>query len=108
MKHFKWTPIRNCRKFYKRYYYLNYPIDQELVDELNQFGFLETYKFSDYSKKAKDIFTIKLDGYIELSGAYDDECLQVTVPIESPAIVSEIELIITTWSLKIQYRNQVA
>lgn len=98
MKYFSWVSTRNCRKFFKRSYSLQYQIDGSLVSDLEKFGFLETYAFSKFSKSSLDQFKIKLEGELELSGLLKGNSLNVVVPKEYPSFIREIESIIESWS----------
>ncbi len=98
MNQFVWISTRNCRKFYKRVYTLNKKIDQDLIRSLSDFGLLEDYSFSNFSQDSKDIFKVKMDDEIEISGTIDDTYLQVTVTKKNPEILMQIEAKINSWS----------
>ena len=79
-EHFSWIPTRNCRRFLKRNYTLKFGIDSMLVAKLEKFGFLETYEFSKFSKTSLDLFKIRIEGELELSGLYESTSLNVLIP----------------------------
>ena len=98
MNHFKWIATQNCIQFYKRTYTLNRDINQALIDALSDLGTLEQFNFSEFSPSAKDLFKIKLDLEIEISGTISDSYLQVTVSKNNPEILVLIEKKINQWS----------
>ncbi|WP_462248760.1 hypothetical protein [Ekhidna sp.] len=98
MNHFKWIATQNCIRFYKRTYTLNHDISQALIDALSDLGMLEQFNFSEYSPSSKDLFKIKLDLELEISGTLSDTYLQVTVSRNNPEILALIEKKINQWS----------
>lgn len=97
-QHFSWTEIRNCRRYFKRYYTLSHAIDQDLVDGMGQFGFATITEFSKFAPQAFDTFKIKLDDDVELSGSIKSTDFYVTVSRQSPELLAEIESVLTVWS----------
>lgn len=94
---FSYTVIRNCRKFYKRYYTLSSPADDALVDQLERFGLKEVVAFSQYAATSLDIFTIKFEQEIEISGAFKSNQVQVTISKQYPEFLHEFEEILDNW-----------
>jgi hypothetical protein len=97
-QHFSWTEVRNCRRFFKRYYTLSHAIDQDLVDGMTCFGFPEITRFSQYAPEAFDTFKVKMDDDMELSGSIKSHDFYVTVSRQSPDILEEIEGLLAEWS----------
>lgn len=98
MNHFTWIPTRNCIRFFKRTYTLKYKIDYHLVSALSDFGLIENHPFSNHSERSKDIFKVKVEFEIEISGTMDDTYLEITVPKKNPEIIAQIEAKINSWS----------
>ncbi|OJJ23774.1 hypothetical protein BKI52_05335 [marine bacterium AO1-C] len=94
---YKWVQIRNCRRFYKRYYSTIFNADQSLLKLLQIFGLLEVQEFSKYAPSALDAFSIKLENEIDISGALGSKELQVTILKTNPHILKAFEDTLAQW-----------
>ena len=92
--------ILNCRKYIKRYYVLHYPIDEDLVMLLGEFGEIERQYFSRYSALSKDSFSIKCEDAIQVAGALADNQVLVTLIRAYEKYLPEIEQILTAWQAR--------
>ncbi len=97
---FRWTQIRNCRKFYKRCYTTRYPVDSLLLGQLEVFGFLEIQSFSKYSSQALDLFKIKFEEEVEISGTIGFTQIQMSISRSYPEMVQKFEKTLRNWSLE--------
>ena len=105
-EYFTCIPTRNCRRFYKHNYELKYRINKSLVSRLEKFGILNTIQFSKFSNQANDLFKIKMDDEIELSGVLNDHVFRLTISKQLPELVQEVESILEDWSIAISSTNQ--
>lgn len=108
MDHFKWVKTRNCRRFIKRTYTLNYPINDQLISTLKDHGDLEILCLSDYSTSFNDIFKIRVEELIEISGSFRDVYLQLTIKKTAADIIKVIEAEMNSWSERMIKRNEMA
>jgi len=97
MEAFKFTTIKNCRRYTKRCYTLSRMADEELVSRFENFGILEMNYFSKYSALAKDTFKIRFDDQIEVSGTLDSESMYVTISKEHHELEETVEAEINEW-----------
>lgn len=96
--YFKCIKTRNCRRFFKHNYVLQFKIDHELVSKLENFGMLEITEFSKFSNLANDMFKVRMDSEIELSGTINDTLFRLTISREYPELVTDVETILNNWS----------
>ena len=96
---FSCIKTRNCRRFHKRTYTLAKEIDNDLVDSLQKLGVLEIIKFSDYLATARDIFKVRIEDLLEISGTFNDRYLQITLRKDLAEMIIDIEGKINSWSL---------
>lgn len=89
--------ILNCRKYIKRYYVMFEPTDDVLLAQLSTFGEVELHHFSKYSPLSKDVFHIKCEDAIEISGALKDVQVMVTLIREYEDYLPQIEQTLITW-----------
>lgn len=99
MNYFTKIVTKNCRHFYKHHYELSVPVDDELLGQLENFGFMEIINFSKFSPKALDAFKIKLEDTIELEGAICGNYVMASVKKTCPRVLSELEETINSWLL---------
>lgn len=97
MPPFTWQQIRNCRRFYKRYYTTSYRVDANLLARLEVLGMLEIQEFSKYSSQALDAFKIRFDEQVDIAGTIGDTQIQVTIIKAFPAMLQQFENILTEW-----------
>ena len=98
MPPFTWQQIRNCRRFYKRYYTTSHRVDADLLARLEVLGMLEIQPFSKYSIQALDAFKICFDEQVNIEGTIGDNQLQVTIIKAFPEILQQFEDILTEWA----------
>jgi len=103
-KFYKWVQIKNCRRFYKRYYSTSFKANQHLLELLQAFGLLEVQQFSKYAPTALDAFSIKLENEIDISGALGSESIQVTILKTTPHLLQAFEDTLVQW-VKIQHKT---
>ena len=75
---------KNCRKFYKRMYDFERPLTAQFVDGLAVFGYLKIYHFSTIVPTAKDVFSVKGNEGLEISGAINDKSILLVIPKNNP------------------------
>ncbi len=100
MQAFHCTLIRNCRRYTKKCYRLNRNIDKALIRRLEKFGILEITNFSVFSSAARDIFKVRFDDEIEISGTLSWVDLSVTVSKRHPDLENLVEEEILDWYLR--------
>lgn len=97
MPPFTWQQIRNCRRFYKRYYTTSHQVDADLLARLEVLGMLEIQAFSKYSSQALDAFKIRFDEQVDIAGTIGDTQIQVTIIKAFPEMLQQFEGILTEW-----------
>lgn len=95
---FQWEQIRNCRRFFKRYYTINFLADHDLLEQLSVLGLVETYDFSKYVAQALETFNIKMENEVDISGAIGSAEIQVTIIKTCPQMLQNFEDILSKWS----------
>lgn len=95
---FQWVQIRNCRRFFKRYYTVNFLADDDLLEQLSVLGLVEAYDFSKYAVQALETFNIKMENEVDISGAIGSAEIQVTIVKTCPQVLQNFEAILSKWS----------
>jgi hypothetical protein len=97
---FKIKKIKNCRRFIRNCYTLLKPIDKDLLNRLENYGYLEIQNFSSFSPLAKDAFKLKLENILEITGVVEGNQFFITIAKTDISLVEKIEKELIDWTEK--------
>ncbi|WP_338766493.1 hypothetical protein WAF17_03900 [Bernardetia sp. ABR2-2B] len=95
--YFEVKQIKNCRQFIRNCYTLSKPIDKNLLNQLENYGYLEIQNFSSFSALAKDSFKLKLEDILEVTGVIDGNQFFITIAKTDLNLVERIEQELIIW-----------
>ena len=98
--YFEIKQVRNCRKFIRNCYTLSKSIDKTLLNQLENYGYLEIQNFSSYSPLAKDSFKLKLEDILEITGVIEGNQFFITIAKTDLELVEKIEKEVIYWTQK--------
>lgn len=95
--YFEIKQIKNCRRFIRNCYTLSKSIDKKLLNQLENYGYLEIQNFSSFSPLAKDSFKLKLEDILEITGVIEGNQFFITIAKTDLNLVEKIEQELIQW-----------